>query len=47
MLERRILMIALVGILESAMKGSFQTFREGWHVLTYSFSIVHCRGCWF
>ena len=47
MLERRIFVAALIGILQSAPEGLFQTGRKGSHLDPHSFSMVHCSGCSF
>ena len=45
MLERRIFVAALIGVLQSAPEGLFQTGRKGSHLDPHSFSMVHCSGC--
>ena len=45
MLQSRILMAALVGILQGAPKSLLETGRERSHLNPHSFSIVHCSGC--
>ena len=44
-LERRVLVVAIVGMFDGAMQRRFQALGECGHVLGYSFSMVHCRGC--
>ena len=46
MLERRIFVAALIGDRERAMKRLLKTAGECRHRGSYSFSIVHCSGCW-
>ena len=45
MLQRRIFVAALVGILQSAPESLLETGRKRSHLDPHSFSIVHCSGC--
>ena len=45
MLERRIFVTTLVGVLQRAPKRLFETGRKRSHLGPHSFSIVHCSGC--
>ena len=45
MLQRRVFVAALVGILQSAPESLLETGRKRSHLDPHSFSIVHCSGC--
>ena len=45
MLQRRVFVTALIGILQSAPESLFETGRKRSHLDPHSFSIVHCNGC--
>ncbi len=45
MLQRRVFVAALVGILQSAPESLLETGRKRSHLDPHSFSIVHCNGC--
>ena len=45
-LERRVFVAALVGVRQRAMQGAFETVWRMTARAAYSFSMVHCRGCW-
>ena len=46
-LERSVFVVPLVGIFQRAVQCGFETLGECGHGASYSFSIVHCSGCWF
>ena len=45
MLQGRIFMAALIGVLQSAPQSLLKTCRKRSHLSPHSFSIVHCSGC--
>jgi hypothetical protein len=45
MLQSRVLVAALVGILQGTPESLLETGRKRSHLSPHSFSIVHCSGC--